>query len=69
MNCPRCDRPLKRVPKPSWMNSDQWDAVKAGDYFCEACPSNDRGNGPFHYFWASEVEDADRVKCEAIMHI
>lgn len=67
--CPRCDKPLKAVPPSKWLNAEQWEAVKAGDYFCDSCPSNDRGNGRFHYFWAAEVEAADRVKCEQIMRL
>lgn len=66
--CPSCGGLLKPVPPSNWMNAEQWDAVKAGDYFCERCPSNDRGRGRFAYFWASEIEDSDRVQCERIMH-
>ena len=36
--CPSCGGNLKRVTGPGWMNDDQWDEVKAGDYVCEACP-------------------------------
>lgn len=34
---------------PGWMNSEQWDAVKAGDYF-RPCPKASHENGNC-YFW------------------
>ena len=34
--CPLCKKPLQRVTNTGgWMNSDQFDAVRAGDWFCE----------------------------------
>ena len=35
------------------LNEYQFDAVKAGDWFCE-CHSNGRGNAPYAYFWDKE---------------
>jgi hypothetical protein len=68
VNCPQCNGPLKHVPSSSWMSDEQYDAVKAGDYFCTACPSNDRGNEPLCYWNRSEVEAAEANRCAAIMH-
>lgn len=36
--CPQCGAPLVRVPNSTWMSGDQWDAVKAGDWYCGTCP-------------------------------
>lgn len=44
MNCPKCGAPLKPVPPSSNLNSEQWDAAKAGDWYrsADACSrSND----------------------------
>lgn len=67
--CPICGGSLKAVPPSKWLNAEQWEAVKAGDYYCGTCPSNGRGNGCFHYFWATEIEESDRVQCEQIMRL
>lgn len=55
--CPQCGRQIhlvKRSPD-SPLNQDQFDAVKAGDYYCDHCPSNDRGHKPYCYWWESEL--------------
>lgn len=39
--CPECGASLDWVGgRPEWMNSDQWDATKAGEYWLPAssCP-------------------------------
>ena len=55
--CPGCGGALQvvRQSATSPLNREQFDAAKAGDYFCDKCPSNDRGNRPFRYFWKSEL--------------
>ncbi len=57
LRCPTCKTPLKRVVQESrgMLNSEQFDAIKAGDYYCEACPGNDRGKSGLRYFWNSEL--------------
>lgn len=51
--CFDCGKTLKRVPRgPSWMNDDQWDAIKAGDYYSK-CDQSSRSNGCC-YFWDSD---------------
>jgi uncharacterized protein YbaR (Trm112 family) len=54
--CPKCHQPLHTVRQSehSMLNAYQFDAVKAGDWFCE-CHNNDRGNTPYAYFWNKEV--------------
>ena len=54
--CPRCQQPLKQVTQSPYspLNSDQFDASKAGDWFCE-CSDNGRGAAPYVYFWDHEV--------------
>lgn len=67
--CPNCSKPLKEVPRHSkWLNDDQYEASKAGDWFCENCPDNGRGNSGLCYFWDREVEASERAACEAITH-
>jgi hypothetical protein len=58
-NCPDCGTLLKAVrqSESSPLNREQFDAVKAGDFYCDTCPSNDRGNQPFRYFWKTELLD------------
>lgn len=49
--CFDCGRDLESTGEgPGWMNSDQWDAIKAGDYFANTCPSATHPNGNC-YFW------------------
>jgi hypothetical protein len=59
--CPRCNRELERVKQTSGMlNDDQFDAVKAGDYFtpdCDLDPCAGSANGvtsTYRYF--GEIE-------------
>ncbi|GMW02629.1 MAG: hypothetical protein AMXMBFR84_37650 [Candidatus Hydrogenedentota bacterium] len=55
--CPQCDQPVKRVSRSpnSYMTEEQFDAVKAGDWFCDNC-SGDRGQTGYAYFWQSEID-------------
>ncbi len=55
--CPDCGRVLQRVRRPSgsMLNDDQFDAVRAGDWFCASCPSNGRSNTSNRYFWDREL--------------
>ena len=54
--CPSCGQELQEVRQPanSMLNSDQFDAIKAGDFFCEQC----RGNRDIAYFWRHELQQA-----------
>lgn len=55
--CPQCGGPLRKVRQSptSPLNRDQFDARKAGDYYCETCPDNDRGNSKLCYWWEDEL--------------
>jgi hypothetical protein len=55
-NCPLCGQPLKRVIQSPYssLNNDQFDASKAGDWYC-GCSNNERGNRAYAYFWDYEV--------------
>ena len=55
--CPQCGTRLSPVRQAygSPLNADQFDAVKAGDFYCPECPSNDRGNKSLCYWWESEL--------------
>lgn len=66
--CPGCRKPLHEVRQSSgsMLNSDQFDAVRAGDWYCDTCPSNGRGNTAYAYFWNSELrasEKAGELQC------
>lgn len=66
-NCPKCNGVLERVPPSNWLNADQYAAVKAGDWFCETCPDNERGASGLCYWWDSEVEEHNRRECEKVL--
>lgn len=57
LKCPTCSKPLKIVRRSpgSPLNEDQFDSAKAGDYYCDSCPSNNRGKADLAYFWLREV--------------
>lgn len=51
--CATCGKELDWVGSgPEWMNSEQWDAVKAGDYYAK-CPEASHPNGNC-YFWSRD---------------
>lgn len=39
------------------LNRDQWESMIAGNWYCEACPSNGRGRTGLCYWWDHEVTD------------
>jgi hypothetical protein len=59
--CPQCSTALEKVKNPagSYMNNEQFDAVKAGDWFCKLCRSNGRNKiNKVCYWWDKEVDYA-----------
>lgn len=58
--CPQCNKPLQRVTQSSTspLNEHQFDAEKAGDWFCDKCPCNGRGLANYAYFWDRELTPA-----------
>lgn len=57
--CPSCGAPLYRVRQSSgsYLNADQFDAVRAGDWYCDKC-SGTRGASGYRYYWNSEIAAA-----------
>lgn len=56
--CPQCGGPLRIPPRPYWMNPDQWDSTKAGDFYCQQCPPRDGRKAQSGYCYWSENEVA-----------
>src|SRR5271166_3070179 len=55
--CPDCGGALEKVvyPEDSMLNRYQFDAIRAGDFFCRRCKGNQAKTG-FRYFWKSDLE-------------
>jgi hypothetical protein len=58
--CPTCGGELERVriPEGCMFNRDQWESMRAGDWYCETCPDNGRAKSGVCHWWDHEV------KCE-----
>ncbi len=56
LRCPSCGGKVESVGRgPGWMSRDQWDAVKAGDYYCaDGCTDQSTRSGK-RYFTTAEV--------------
>lgn len=52
--CPECGKELNIVPGSKCLNPEQWDSVKAGDYYCTKCKGN-RGKTGYRYYWKEEI--------------
>ncbi len=60
--CPLCRGPLidlQKKPAEVLGTQETWDNEKAGDYACDSCPPNFRGNNPRCYFWEKELPPLD----------
>lgn len=57
LRCPGCKNPLKVVRQDGerMFNDDQFDAIKAGDFYCDKCPTNERCHSGFRYFWKRDL--------------
>lgn len=55
--CPQCSHPLIEVRQSphSALNQYQFDAAKAGDFYCPSCPLNNRGHSALCYWWEHEL--------------
>lgn len=61
--CPKCGKPVESTGSgPEWLNSYQWDAIKAGDYFAK-CDTPNHPNGNC-YFWRRETGELYRREPE-----
>lgn len=54
--CPDCNEKVFKVKQSenSMLNREQFDAAKAGDWFCVKCASDVSHTG-YKYFWDNEV--------------
>lgn len=54
--CPDCGEKIFKVrqSEDSMLNREQFDAAKAGDWFCVKCTSDVSHTG-YKYFWDHEV--------------
>ena len=56
--CPQCGYTLRTVfqSPDSSLNQYRFDAIKAGDYYCDVCPPNNRSSSNrYCYWWRREV--------------
>jgi hypothetical protein len=63
--CPVCGGPLERVTySVGYLNRDQWESTRAGDWCCESCPetvgSAGRARTGYAYFWDRDVVTPER---------
>lgn len=47
--CPTCGETLVAVRYSGYLNSDQWDAIKGGDWYCNTCTDPSIVNGKKHW--------------------
>jgi hypothetical protein len=47
--CPQCGESLNAVTNNGPLNDDQFDAIKAGDWYCERCEDGSIRNGKKHW--------------------
>ena len=57
--CPICKGPLKEVlyPSGSMLNREQFQAIRAGDFYCESCKGTEAASG-YKYFWKKDLATA-----------
>lgn len=55
-NCPKCGAGLMRVcyPIDSYLSRDQFESVKAGDWYCTRCADSSTRSG-YTYFWDKDL--------------
>lgn len=60
--CPNCGRTLYKVtrPKSSVLNDDQFDAIRAGDWYCTNCTGFQSNTG-YRYWWRWEVKEHQKT--------
>lgn len=60
--CPTCGTKLQRVRNDTaYLNDDQFDSVRAGDWFCTTCKDPSKRSA-YRYFWTlKEVAVASRA--------
>jgi hypothetical protein len=63
LKCPNCNGSARPVTQSnSYLNSDQFDAIRAGDYYCETCPEEagtaKKSQSGYAYFWERDIAGA-----------
>lgn len=63
--CPTCGKNVYKVYRgsDSYLNQEQFDACKAGDFCCDKCPSNGRGKDDLCYWWNKELNRGPFAEC------
>lgn len=63
--CPQCGGELREVTysRDGMLNSEQFDAVRAGDYFCKKCPGKESNDG-YKYFWKRDLAKDALTTCD-----
>lgn len=54
--CPTCRGPLEavRYEQGSMINREQFDSIRAGDWYCTACPGTEAKSG-YKYWWDKDL--------------
>ena len=67
--CPDCGAKLIPVPSHRYLNDDQWDAVKAGDFYCSGACTSDAPSGKRYFRYrhlATYVKGPVCKRCAAL---
>ncbi len=61
--CPSCKTPLHRVTYPGGcLNPDQWDSVRAGDWYCDQPKCAAASDAMYRYFWNADLIDTEQPR-------
>lgn len=63
--CPGCSGPLQLAQPTASMSPQEFEAGKAGDYFCAACQGGEANSG-YRYFWSRDLPTT-KVICQRCM--
>lgn len=67
--CPQCKGSLKKVtyPSDSVLNRDQFDSVRAGDWYCTNCKGTEASSG-YKYWWHGDLGKSNQQcsRCAAL---
>lgn len=61
--CPTCGETLIAVRYSGYLNSDQWDSIKGGDWYCNTCTDPSVVNGKKHWH-DRELESITYQQCD-----
>ncbi len=60
--CPQCGQPLQPVEPEGDVRPEEFEAAKAGDYYCQSC-KGDEANSGFKYFWRRDLASTPKKQC------